>query len=412
MSIFKSARILLPRTAEMEKWAVIACDQFTSQPDYWERVEQNVGSAPSTLRLFLPEAALNGDYEQRIPAINAAMEDYLRQGVFQVYPNAFIYVERHLLDGSVRRGLVGRIDLEQYDYSADAISPVRATERTVVERIPPRKKIREKACLELPHVLLLCDDERDAVLSPLTATKETLPLLYSFELMEGGGAISGRLVQGKAAEDTQRRLEDYARRTREKYAALGQAPLLYAVGDGNHSLATAKACWEEIRQSLTHRQAEEHPARWALVELENLHDDSQKFEPIHRLIKHTDVQALLAAAQEQIGAEEGTPLLWYSGRNSGVLRLDPRKGLLPVGVLQNFLDAYLAHHAGEIDYIHDDDALRTLASEEGNLGFLLPAIAKDQLFHGIAADGVLPRKTFSMGHAVEKRYYLEARQIR
>ena len=410
MDIFKPADILLPRVEDMSKWAVIACDQFTSQPDYWERVRQTVGEAPSALQLILPEAELSGPYERRIPAIHAAMERYLAEGLFREYRDSFVYVERTLLDRQIRRGLVGALDLEQYDYSPDADSAVRATERTVVERIPPRKKIRQGASLELPHVLLLCDDPEDRILAPLTEEKDRLPALYDFELMENGGRIRGWLVQGGEADAVRGRLDAYEQAVRSRYQELESA-MLYAVGDGNHSLATAKACWEDLKKTLSPEEREKHPARFALVELENLYDDSQQIEPIHRVVTGTDVSALLAAARTQICAEGGYPLSWVSGSDSGTLYLDPAKGQLPVGILQSFLDGWLTGHPGEIDYIHGDDALRGLAAAPDAVGFLLPAIGKELLFRGIIADGVLPRKTFSMGHAVEKRYYLEARKI-
>lgn len=410
MSVFMPADILLPQLEDMGKWAVVACDQFTSQPDYWQRVRETVGGAPSALELILPEVELSGPYEQRIPAIHTAMARYLAEGLFREYPASFVYVERRLLDGKIRPGLVGAVDLEQYDYSPDAASAVRATERTVVERIPPRQKVRRGASLELPHVLLLCDDPEDRILAPLAAAKERLPLLYDFELMEGGGPIRGWLVQGEAAQQVQQRLADYETDGRARCGAQESA-MLYAVGDGNHSLATAKACWEELKPTLSPEQRDTHPARFALVELENLYDDSQQIEPIHRIVTQVDAAALLEAARTQICAEGGFPVPWVNGEKSGTLFLDPAKGQLPVGILQNFLDAYLAAWGGEIDYIHDDEALRALAAKPGTVGFLLPAIGKEQLFRGIIADGVLPRKTFSMGHAVEKRYYLEARRI-
>ena len=410
--VFRPADILIPQVEELQKWAVIACDQFTSQPEYWQQAERLVGDAPSALRLILPEAELSGPYEQRIPGINAAMERYLREGIFREYRDAFVYVERGLLDGQLRRGLVGAIDLEQYDYSPDADSAIRATERTVVERIPPRRKIREKAPLELPHVLLLCDDEEDRILAPLTARRDMLPPLYDFELMAGGGHIRGWLVRGEETERVRQSLKDYAAGAESRYGDLAGTHMLYAVGDGNHSLATAKTCWEALKPTLSPEQRQSHPARFALVELENLHDDSQKIEPIHRIVRGVDPAALLEAAREAIGAREGYPLPWAAGQERGTLVLDPALGQLPVGILQSFLDAWLPANGGQIDYIHDDEALYALAAEEGSVGFLLPAIGKSELFRGIIADGVLPRKTFSMGHAAEKRYYLEARKIR
>jgi len=401
---FGAADILLPRTAEWEKWAVIACDQFSARPEYWRRVRAFVGGAPSSLHLILPEAELGGERARRVREIHAQMRRCLDEGLFTEYRDAFVYVERSLLDGTLRRGLVGAVDLERYDYGSDARTSVRATERTVAERLPPRIEIRRQAALELPHVLLLCDDEKDRILGPLSAEKAGLPLLYDFTLMEQGGRIAGYLVQGEAARRLRRSLEEYE-------AAAGAGAVLYGVGDGNHSLAAAKACWEELRQGLSARERERHPARRALVELENLRDPCQQIEPIHRVVLHTDASALLRAAQEEIGAAQGCPVPWVSGGESGALRLETGSGELPVSILQGFLDRYLAARPGEIDYIHGEEELRALAAAGDAVGFLLPAIGRDELFRGIAAGGVLPRKTFSMGHAREKRYYLEARRL-
>ncbi len=410
MSSFLPADILLPRDVDMEKWAVIACDQFTSEPDYWQRVERFVGPAPSTLRLIFPEAELKKDPEAHIRAIRAAMAAYWEENRFIAYPDSFVYVERELADGSIRRGLVGMLDLEDYDYLPQSKAAVRATERTVLERIPPRVKIREGAELELPHVLLLCDDEEDRILAPLEDEKSEP--LYDFDLMEQGGHIRGWLVSGEAARAACERLDGYERGMAVRCADLTETPMLYAVGDGNHSLATAKACWEKLKPTLSAAEAAVHPARWALVELENLHDRAQRFAPIHRIVSHTDPLALLQAARTEIGADAGIPLRWFSGERSGILNLDPTKGQLAVGILQGFLDAWLAENEGQIDYIHGDDSLRRLARAEDSIGFLLPDVEKNAFFRSIMLDGVLPRKTFSMGQAREKRYYLEARRIR
>ena len=410
MSSFLPADILLPRDVDMEKWAVIACDQFTSEPDYWQRVERFVGPAPSTLRLIFPEAELKNDPEGHIRAIRAAMAAYQEENRFIAYPGCFVYVERELADGSIRRGLVGMLDLEDYDYLPQSKAAVRATERTVLERIPPRVKIREGADLELPHVLLLCDDEEDRILAPLEREK-TEPL-YDFDLMEQGGHIRGWLVSGEVARAVCERLDGYEREMAARCAGFTEAPMLYAVGDGNHSLATAKACWEKLKPTLSTEEEAVHPARWALVELENLHDRAQRFAPIHRIVSHTDPRALLQAARTEIGADAGIPLRWFSGERSGVLTLDPAKGQLAVGILQGFLDAWLAENEGQIDYIHGDESLRRLAGAEDSVGFLLPDVEKNAFFRSIMLDGVLPRKTFSMGQAREKRYYLEARRIR
>ena len=409
MNTFMPASILLPRGVEMQKWAVIACDQFTSEPAYWERVRRFVGEAPSSLHLIFPEAELRQEPEKRIAAINTKMAAYEREGLFESYENSFVYVERTLSDGTLRRGLVGMLDLEDYDYSPQTDAPVRATERTVVDRIPPRVKIREHASLELPHVLLLCDDEEDAILAPLE--KERGEPLYDFDLMEGGGHIRGYRIRGEAADAVCVRLAEYERGMRERWATLTPTPMLYAVGDGNHSLATAKACFEELKHELGPAAAS-HPARYALVELENLHDPAQRFAPIHRIVTGTDVPALLEDARREIGAKEGIPLRWISGNEEETLYLDRSRGELAVGILQGFLDRWLAENPGQLDYIHGEGSLRRLAGEPDSVGFVLPDVEKTAFFRSIMTDGVLPRKTFSMGQARDKRYYLEARRIR
>lgn len=410
MNIFKKAEILLPKTLEMEKWSVIACDQFTSQPEYWNKVKKQVGGAISTLDLILPEVELENLTDERIAEINAAMADYLNRDVFIAYPNAYIYVERTLLNGSIRKGMVGAVDLEAYDYTSGATSAVRATEKTVVERIPPRKRIRENAPIELPHVLLLCDDAKKCLIESIAEIKDTLPKLYDFDLMENGGHIAGWLVQGEAADLFDRRLDEYAAGAPERYRDLDGTPLLFAVGDGNHSLATAKACYESLKANAS-CDLSNHPARYALVELGNIHDDSLEFEPIHRIIKNTDPEAMLKAIRDKLG-EGDFPIEWVAGDKKGTVMLPLKSGELPVGVLQAFLDDYLKAHEGIIDYIHGDDTVKALASEHNSIGFLLPAMEKGDLFRSIVAGGVLPRKTFSMGHAEEKRYYLEARKIK
>lgn len=413
MNAFLPADILFPQVDSMEKWAVIACDQFTSDPAYWERVRQNAAGAPSTINLILPEAELGTEKEAEHTAlINATMAQYLKDNVFKTLPNAFVYVERTLDNGTVRKGLVGMVDLDAYDYSVGSTSAIRATERTVVERIPPRMRVRRDAPVELPHILMLCDDHDKILIEPIAATKDTLPALYDFELMEGGHRIAGWLVQGQAAEDFNARLTHYTEHVGEKYTGLKGVPMVFAVGDGNHSLATAKSCYEELKAQHPGEDLSMHPARFALVELENIHDEAQVFEPIHRVITHCDPKALLAALKAEACADEGFAVQWYIGQESGTICLDPARSQLAVGVLQGFLDAYLKEHPGEIDYIHDDDALIDLARQDEAIGFLLPAMEKSQLFRGVIADGILPRKTFSMGHSREKRYYLEGRKIK
>ena len=413
MNVFRSADILLPKDAEMEKWAVIACDQFTSDPAYWKRVKTTASGSPSTINLILPEAELGTPEEEKHTAlINRTMKEYLDGGVFTVYASSYVYVERTLENGSIRRGLVGMVDLDAYDFTPGSVSAIRATEKTVVERIPPRMRVRRDAPVELPHILLLCDDHEKKLIEPVAAAKSSLKKLYDFDLMEDGGHIAGWLVDGEAARAFDERLTAYCETVGDKYRGLPGTPAVFAVGDGNHSLATAKSCYEELKKSRPGEDLSNHPARYALVELENIHDPAQVFEPIHRVICKTDPAKLLAALEQTACAEGGFAVRWQAGEKSGTVYLDRAKGQLAVGVLQAFLDDYLKKNPGEIDYIHDDDALLDLAKREGSIGFLLPTMEKSQLFRGVIADGALPRKTFSMGHAREKRYYLEGRKIR
>jgi len=413
MNVFLPADILLPKTDDMEKWAVIACDQFTSQPEYWERVRATAGDKPSTINLILPEAELGTEKEaEHIELINKTMAEYINNDIFKTYENSFIYVERTLENGSIRKGLVGMIDLEAYDYNPGATSAIRATEKTVVERIPPRMRVRRNAPIELPHVLLLCDDHKKVLIEPITAMKDSLTKLYDFDLMEDGGHITGWLVDGEVAKAFEDRLTEYSATVGEKYADLDGVPMIFAVGDGNHSLATAKACYEELKKNNPGKDLSNHPARYALVELENIHDEAQVFEPIHRIVTNTDPKKLLEAVKATQCAEGGFPVKWFIGNESGMIYLDKAKSQLAVGVLQSFLDEYLKENKGTIDYIHDDDVVEKLAKQDNAIGFLLPPMEKSQLFRGVIADGVLPRKTFSMGHAREKRYYIEARKIK
>lgn len=413
MNAFLPADILFPQVDSMEKWAVIACDQFTSDPAYWERVRKNAEGAPSTINLILPEAELGTEQEAEHTAlINKTMAEYLKNDIFATYENALVYIERTLENGTVRKGLVGMVDLDAYDYSTGSTSAIRATERTVVERIPPRMRVRRDAPIELPHILMLADDHDKVLIEPIGEKKAELKELYDFELMEGGNRIRGWLVQGEAAESFNARLTEYTATVGKKYEDLQGVPMVFAVGDGNHSLATAKSCYEELKAQNPNEDLSMHPARFALVELENIHDEAQVFEPIHRVIVKCDPKALLAALEKDACAEGGFDVKWYIGKESGTVSLDKAKSQLAVGVLQGFLDEYLKTNEGEIDYIHDDDALIALADQENAIGFLLPAMEKSQLFRGVIADGILPRKTFSMGHSREKRYYLEGRKIK
>ena len=412
MNVFKKTNILFPKDVDLEKWAVIACDQFTSDPAYWSRVRQNAGQAPSTINLILPEADLgNVDEQQAVRSINATMDSYYAQGVFEEYHDAYIYVERTLADGSVRPGLLGAVDLEAYDYHPGSVSAIRATEMTVLERIPPRQRVRKDAPIELPHVLMLCDDDQKLLLEPIQAMKDTLPKLYDFELMEQGGRICGWLLQGEQAEAFDRRLTDFAETIDSKYRDLTGASVLLAVGDGNHSLATAKSCYEALKAANPGEDLSNHPARYSLVELQNIHDASLVFAPIHRIVNEVDTCKLIEDLRE-ICAEDGYEVQCLVGEKKEILYLDRTKGELAVAVLQDFLDKWLKANSGKIDYIHGDAELAELAAKENSVGFLLPPMEKHQLFRGVISGGALPRKTFSMGHAREKRYYLEGRRIK
>ena len=399
---FSPADILLPAAGNYETWAVVACDQFTSQPDYWERVEKRVGDQPSAFRLILPEAQLSdGHTEEHIAKINETMLSYQADGVFREYPDAMIYLQRVQSDGRVRCGVIGKIDLEEYDYSPDSSSLVRATEGTVLERIPPRQAVRRNASLELPHIMLLVDDPEDTVLGPLTECDD---LLYDFDMMEGGGHAKGFLLSDSKKQAVQKALSDLAE---------GQ-PLLFAVGDGNHSLASAKAHYEEEKAK---GLASAELSRYALVEIVNLYDDALEFEPIHRVlfdVDPEDVLAELAAAYPGTheGEGEGHSIRYAWEKAEGVMTIPDPRAQLEVGTLQSFLDDYLKRKGGRIDYVHGDEITIELGRKPGCLAFLLPAMDKNDLFKSIAADGPLPRKTFSMGHAEDKRYYIEARKIK
>lgn len=401
-----SADILLPKQVTIDKWAVVACDQFTSQPEYWRRVRTFVGDEPSTIHLVFPEAELETEGQSKIKEINENMRRYVLEGIFEEYKDSYIYVERTMKNGTIRKGVVGLIDLEEYSYKADAKTKIQATEKTVVERIPPRMEIRRDAELELPHVLLFCDDQEKQVIEPLESRKDYLKKMYDFDLMEDGGHIVGWLVDGEEAEAFASRFSDYEAKMQNEKS------LILAVGDGNHSLATAKACYEEYKEKNPELDWANHPARYALVELENIHDEAQEFEPIHRVVTNVDADKLLSELKETISADRGIAIKYCIGAQEEEIYLRRDLGQLAIGVLQNFLDDYLERNEGIIDYIHGEEVVRELSREEKSIGFLVPTIEKEQLFEGIARDGVLPRKTFSMGHAQEKRYYLECRRIK
>lgn len=417
---FHPADILLPRECDLNKWSVVACDQYTSQPEYWARVTQQVGKEPSSLHLILPESCLEGpDVEQDIAEINLTMARYLKENCFHTHPDAVFYVERTLDCGKVRRGLIGMVDLEQYDYEPGSSALIRATEGTVLSRIPPRVAVRKNAPIELPHIMLLADDPGKTVIEPLAAAAAEMETVYDFELMERGGHIVGRKLteeqMGQVA-DALTVLADPAA-FNARYATENMPVLLFAVGDGNHSLATAKECYERQKKLMPPEQWANIPARFALVELVNLHDESLEFEPIHRVVFDVEPEQLLntlvaSYPGAHYGPGEGHVLEYVYAGGEGCVTVPAPAAQLPVGTLQNFLDEYLAGHSGRVDYIHGEDVTRELAAQPRSIGFLLPAMGKDELFPTVIHDGVLPRKTFSMGEAHDKRFYLEARKIR
>ena len=388
-------------------WACVACDQFTSQPEYWAKARAFVGESPSTLKLILPECELK-EAPERVPEIQKEMERYLLEGLLSPV-EGFILTERTTESGT-RTGLVVLMDLEGYDYRPGAKSLIRPTEGTIVDRIPPRLMVRRGAALELSHVMMLIDDPTDTVLAAVKEKKARLPKVYDFSLMMDGGQLAGYQVSAPADIEA-----IFQALLALKERLCSQTPLLYAVGDGNHSLATAKANWEEKKAGLSPEAQKEHPARFAMVELLNIHDAALRFEPIHRVLFHVEpekVMADMAAYGKSHGMTlQGEDIGWVT-RENGRFAFQNAPQTLPVGALQAFLDDWLQTHTGaQLDYIHGEDTVRALTQAPNTLGFLLPTPDKSGLFAAVSREGVLPRKTFSMGEANEKRYYMEARRI-
>lgn len=427
--------ILLPnKDVDISRWAVVACDQYTSEPAYWQEINDYIGDAPSTLHITFPEVYLERETEaqkdNRILAINRQMQNYLDSDLFELCPSTLILTERTGHSGT-RHGLMMAVDLEKYDFSKSSQSLIRATEGTIIDRLPPRIRIREHAALETPHIMLLVDDPKHTVIEPLLTLKSS-QTAYDIELMKDGGHLRGwkitedvQLAQIADALSQLAQTETF----QEKYAAPNTAGvLLFAVGDGNHSLATAKSCWEKKKTMLTPDEQKTHPARYALVELVNVHDDGLRFEPIHRVVFHVDVDQMLAEFVDywkQLGVtveildaapstsdEKSQVIRFITNDRDGALVLKNPIRQLDVGSLQEFLDAYLktCPSAG-IDYVHGEEITQKLGSEPGNIGFFLNPMNKADLFRTVVHDGALPRKTFSMGEAHEKRFYLECRRI-
>ena len=410
----RPAQILLPAAGvKPETWACIACDQYTSEPEYWEKAFAVAGDAPSAIRLILPEYNLKNS-ESLIPQIHRTMADYLAQGLLTpAVDPGFILCERTIASGT-RLGLVCAVDLEQYSFEKGSLPLIRPTEQTITDRLPPRLKIRRGAPVELTHIMILIDDPDRTVLEPLQAAKASLRKVYDFDLMMNGGHLAGWAV------DSAETLAQVDRSLNALMDTKGENPLLLAVGDGNHSLATAKAYWNEIREGLTDAERENHPARFALCEIVNIHDEALLFEPIYRIVTGTTRAAVMAdwkAYAEAKGmslAAEGSDHQFTVVSADGeetVAVLNP-EGAIPCETIQKFLDSFLSRHpeAG-IDFIHGEGSLRALAAKPETVGFLLPDIDKHSFFKDVEKLGVLPRKTFSMGEADEKRFYMEAKKI-
>ncbi len=414
---FKPADILVPKKSiDMNKWTVIACDQYTSEPEYWSQTNKIVGQNYSSLNLILPEIFLEDEnVKEKIENIHKNMDKYLNDNIFDEYKNSMIYVERIQSNGILRAGIVGMIDLEEYDFAQGSNSQVRATEATVIERIPPRIKIRDGASLELPHIMILIDDENNTVIEPLSSLKTEMKELYNFELMQEGGKISGYLLDETQCTEIISSLNMLGNpeKFKKKYAC--SEILLYAMGDGNHSLATAKEFYEQLKRNNPEKDFSNHPARYALAEIVNLHSPALKFEAIHRIITDTDTDILIETMNRElkITSEPSEQCFKYivNGKESTAY-IHNQISNLTVGSLQKFLDNYLKENKGKIDYIHGIETVKKLAEQKNSIGFILPDMSKNQLFPTVIKDGALPRKTFSMGHAQDKRYYIECRKIK
>lgn len=416
---FYPADIYLPNLCgeRGKKWACVACDQYTSEREYWIAAREYVTDAPSTLNLMLPEAYLDME-EEAIPKINAKMMEYLDDGTLTCHENTMIYLEREQSDGKIRRGIVGAVDLEEYDYNRGSTTLTRATEGTVLERIPPRVAIRRGATIEMPHIMILIDDKDETVIEPIAKRRESYAKAYDFELMANSGRVTGYYVDENDFDGINEALAKLCApgAMKEKYG-VDAPPLLFAIGDGNHSLASAKALYEEIKAEIGYEAAMSHPARFALCEIVNLHDTALEFEPIYRVVFGVEPEEFVKAFEEYLnsldgGADEQSFELVF-GKQGVTLAVQNPCAQLSVGTAQDFLDKYIKNHPeASIDYIHGIDTARVLSQKENTVAMIFDGMSKDMLFKTVICDGALPRKTFSMGHAADKRFYIECRKIR
>ena len=415
---FKAGNILIPKKTDMTKWSVVACDQYTSEPEYWNEVTKIVGDAPSTLNLTLPEIYLEeSDVNERIKRINENMDKLLEEDFFNELEDSMIYLERTQSDGKVREGLMGIVDLEDYSYEVGSQTLIRATEKTVIERIPPRVKVRENAKLELPHIMILIDDEKKDIIESLKNKVTETDVVYDFDLMQNGGHIKGYKLNSDVINEIGTKLEKLADKDyfEKKYNVHDKGILLFAMGDGNHSLATAKACYENLKKTMSKEEYLNNPARYALVELVNLHSSALEFEAINRVVFDVDSKKLVEELNKYYTINEnGNGQEFELVTSNGVKKLyiENPKSNIAVGSIQMFLDEYLKNNSGKIDYIHGDDVTKELTLKGNNVGFIFKPMKKEELFRTVILDGALPRKTFSMGHSYDKRYYLEARKIK
>ena len=406
MKTLKPFDILLPDVAEPEKFAVVSCDQFTSQRDYWEKLAAEVGDAPSALKLIFPEVYLeDGDAKERIAAINATMQSYLDGGVFRTLKDSFVLVKRETAYGNTRLGIVAPVDLEEYSYVHPTEATIRATEGVVANRIPPRLAIRENAPIELPHVMLLIDDRDKSIIEPYYKKRGELEKLYDFDLNMNGGHLTGWRLD---AHEVMAKLDVYAKKVRGLYGV--DTDFVFAVGDGNHSLATAQAHWKNVRKGLSAAERENHPARFALVEIENLHCDGIVFEPIHRFVFGVDDADFVLYMSTVLKGESRLKMFTTNMEYSIAVNANNTEAIAEV---QDAIDAYVSSHPGaSVDYIHGLENLHSVADSSDGVAVQMPCIEKAELFGYVAEHGNLCRKAFSMGEAEEKRYYFEAKKIR
>ena len=406
MKTIRSCDILVPNGCEHEKWSVVACDQFTSEREYWHKLERYVGDAKSMLKLIFPEAYLeDDDKEERIENINRTMREYLDGGVFKTLKDSFIVCKRTTASGVSRLGIVLAIDLEDYCFTHPSHAYVRSTEGVVLDRIPPRLKIRQDAPVELPHIMLLIDDRKHRVIEPIWEGRADLEKVYDFDLNMGGGHLEGYRIDAQKVIDV---FDKYVDSVQDLYGEKTN-DFIFAVGDGNHSLATAQAHWNRIKEGLTDAQKAVHPARFALCEVENLHDDGIVFEPIHRFV--------FGAKEDFIGylqtALSGEKTIEAFDKNGNYTLKVDRVGAKAIKDIQDAIDAYLKEHSEcSVDYIHGIEHLKDVAAHNVGVAIAMPKIEKDELFGYVLKNGTLCRKAFSMGEAEEKRYYFEAKKIR